>query len=103
MKMTPLRLDTACCLLANWRTDLPRDLDSSSFEGQLILDGWRSRSRHPALRVLRHPEGHEMAWVLATGRVQIRVDLTVPENKRGRQALALYRDLVTCLDRVQAR
>ncbi|MEM7350250.1 MAG: hypothetical protein AAF657_05555 [Acidobacteriota bacterium] len=100
--MTPLRLDSACCYQANWRTDLLRPVDPLALEGQLIAAGWSSHSRHPALKVLRHPQGHEMAWVLPTGRIQIRVDLDVPESERPLRAEGLYGELESCLDRLTA-
>lgn len=100
--MTPLRLDSACCRLANWRTDLPRQVDVAGLVGLLVDAGWSSRSRHPALKVLRHPQGHEMAWVLPTGRIQLRIDVGVAQGQRRSRARAIYDDLAACLDRLAA-
>lgn len=95
--MTPLELDAACCNQANWRTDLPPGLDPGLVEDRMAAAGWTSRSRHPALKVFRHGGGHEVAWVVTTGRVQIRVDLEVPRHRRRRQAEKLYDELGRCL------
>ncbi len=96
--MTPLELDVSCCNRANWRTDLPTEIDAGTVEGRLVEKGYQSRCAHPALRVLRHPEGHELAWVTTSGRVQIRVDIEVPKDERRRRAEALYQDLASCLE-----
>ncbi len=95
--MTPLEPDSACCRQANWRTDLPPGLDVAGVERRMEDAGWTSRSRHPALKVFRHGEGHEVAWVVTTGRVQIRIDFEVPRRQRRRRAQTLYRELGACL------
>ncbi len=95
--MTPLRPDSACCRQLNWRTDLPRDLDPARFEALLAARGWTRRCRHPALKVLRHAEGHEVAWVPASGRVQLRVHVTVAEPERRSRALEIHAGLERCL------
>lgn len=92
-----LRRDSACCRDLNWRTDLPPAITPAPVEKRLGRHGWVSRAAHPALRVLRHPEGHEIAWVLDSGRVQIRVHVTVPRDERRRQAENLLRELEDCL------
>ncbi len=96
--MTPLELDVSCCNRANWRTDLPAEIDAGAVEALLVHKGYQSRCRHPALKVLRHPEGHELAWVTTSGRMQIRVDIEVPKDERRACAEALYRDLESCLE-----
>lgn len=96
--LTPLRLDSACCRELNWRTDLPPKLRPAPVEACLGERGWTSRSCHPVLRVLRHPEGHEMAWVVDSGRVQIRVHVTVPQGQRRGRAAGLYDELGGCLE-----
>ncbi len=100
--MTALTLDSACCHQLNWRTDLPVGLDPAGLEGLLAEEGWKARSRHPALKVLRHAAGHEVAWVVTTGRVQIRVDLGVPRGERRGRARAVHRTLEACVDRLGA-
>ena len=97
--MTPLRLDSACCQLANWRTDFSDRLDPAGFEQQMLAAGWTSRCQHPALKVFRHPVGHEVAWVVTTGRVQIRIDFEVPESSRRQQAAELYEQLAVLVRR----
>ena len=93
LRPTPLRPDSACCRDLNWRTDLPAK-EGGEVEGRLLDRGWTQRCRHQALRVLRHPEGHELAWVLTTGRVQLRVGAWVPQSERAERARSLYDELV---------
>jgi hypothetical protein len=92
-----LRHDAGCCQDLNWRCDLPVDLDPERVEEGLQGRGYVVRCRHAALRVLRHPQGHEMAWVLTSGRVQIRVSLTVEKSAREGVARQLYGELVDTL------
>lgn len=96
--LTPLRLDSACCRDLNWRTDLPPGVRPAPVEACLGERGWTARSHHGVLRVLRHPEGHEMAWVVDSGRVQIRVHVTVPQGERRGRAAGLYGELRGCLE-----
>lgn len=93
MTLPALRLDSACCRRLNWRTDLPPGLPAETLETPLVAKGWTPRCRHPALRVLRHPEGHEIAWVLPTGRIQLRVDLSISKDERANVARALWEEL----------
>lgn len=97
LELTPLKLDASCCNRTNWRADLPAGADVEAVEARLVAKGYISRCHHPALRVLKHPDGHELAWVTRSGRIQIRVDLVVPRKKRRRQAEILYNDLGQCL------
>ncbi len=101
--MTPLILDSACCRQLNWRTDLPVDIDAAGLEGLLAEQGWTNRCRFPALKVLRHAQGHEAAWVVASGRVQLRVHITVEEPDRRARALELYAGFRDCLERLSER
>ncbi len=69
-------------------------LDTQKVEDRFLARGYRSLSQYPALRVFRHREGHEVAWVLTTGRIQIRVNAAVDEAFRGEVAHELHDDLV---------
>ena len=103
--MGPLRPDTACCRQLNWRTDLdPEDLFSpDGLEDEILQSGWCRRSRHAALKVFRHPEGHEIAWVVTTGRIQIRVDLAVPKAHRSDRAHQIFDRLGEWVQKSQSR
>ena len=97
MTMAPLIMDSACCRQLNWRTDVPKSVDPDGFEAQLAKQGWTNRCHHPALRVLSHALGHEVAWVVSSGRMQIRIHVTVEESERRGRALELYAGLQDCL------
>lgn len=98
--MTPLRPDSACCRQLNWRVDVPANIDPARFETLLAEQGWTNRCHHPALRVLSHAQGHEVAWVLASGRMQLRIHVTVDEARRRDRALELYVGFQDCLGRL---
>ncbi len=95
--MTPLRPDSACCRQLNWRSDLPVSIDAVALETLLSERGWTHRCRYPALKVLRHAQGHEAAWVVASGRLQLRVHVTVEESQRRARATELYEGFQDCL------
>lgn len=95
--ISALRRDSACSRNLNWRFDLAENTDSDVVEVVLEDKGWRVRCRHAALRVFRHGEGHELAWALNTGRVQLRVDLAVPPDHRPDVARSLFHRLGTLL------
>ncbi len=95
--MTELGRDGGCGRDLNWRCDLMPGLEPKALERLFVETGYRSLSRHPALKVFRHAEGHELAWVVPTGRVQIRVAPVVEAATREAAARNLYRVLVECL------
>ena len=101
--MTPLRPDSACCRQLNWRTDLPGDIDPDGLEALLAEQGWTNRCHHPALKVLSHRQGHEAAWVVASGRIQVRVHVTVEESERHARALEIHALFQDCLNRLDER
>ncbi len=92
--VTQLSRDSGCTRSLNWRCDLPMGFEAGALESDFVKRGYRSRSQHPALKVFRHPEGHELAWVVTTGRVQIRVAVAVDVTEREEAARDLYGDLV---------
>ena len=94
--VTALTRDSGCCRSLNWRCDLAVGIAGDRVERQLVQHGYVSRCRHANFKVFRHPEGHEMAWVLSTGRVQIRVYPTIEEARRPQVAKSLHGELV-CL------
>lgn len=90
--LSPLRLDSSCCRNLNWRCDLDAEVDAERFESALAAGGYALRCRHPALRVLRRG-GHEVAWVLSTGRLQVRVGIFVDPEAREAVARSLHAEL----------
>ncbi len=101
--MTPLRPDSACCRQLNWRADLPGGIDPESLEALLAKQGWINRCYHPALKVLSHAQGHEAAWVVSSGRIQLRVHITVEESERQARAFELYAGFKDCLAKLTER
>ena len=82
-RLSRLELDASCANRANWRTSVEGgEARTQAVEKALAVDGWSARCRHAKLRVFRRPSGHEIAWVLSTGRLQIRVPLLVDADER---------------------
>lgn len=93
--ISELRRDSGCCRSLNWRCDLePGAVDADKVETVFVEHGYASRCRHPALKVFRHPAGHELAWVVTTGRLQLRVAMAVEEAVRESAAKQLYQELI---------
>ncbi|MCB1056148.1 MAG: hypothetical protein KDD11_11665 [Acidobacteria bacterium] len=88
--LSALERDSGCCRDLNWRCQLGPEIRPEALERRLVAAGYDSRCRHPALRVLRHPSGHELAWVLASGRVQIRIPLGVDVDHRPAAARRIH-------------
>ena len=86
----PLTPESSCCRDLNWRCDLQAEADPGLVEEFLTGQGYLVRCRHPALRVFRHPRGLEIAWVLTTNRVQIRVPVHVAREERPAVAQDVY-------------
>ncbi len=99
LHVTQLSRDSGCARSLNWRCDLPVGFDAVALENAYVASGYSSRSQHPALKVFRHAEGHELAWVVTTGRVQIRVAVGVDGTEREEAARNLYGDLVDLVGR----
>ncbi len=90
--------EPGCCGQLNWRLDLPVDSDFDRLRQQLESVGYRAACRHSFLVVLRHREGHEIAIVPRTGRVQLRVDRLTAEGERATVAAGIAGDLATAMD-----
>jgi hypothetical protein len=99
LAVTPLKRDVGCGNSLNWRCDLRCRPVVSSAETLFVEAGYRSLSALPALKVFRHPGGHEIAWVVRTGRVQIRISSVVAVSEREKAASEMYRKFVDILSR----
>ena len=97
--ISPLCRDTGCGNRLNWRCDVSGTPSPSDVENRFVASGYRSMCSHPSLKVLRHPEGHEVAWVIRTGRIQIRVGTWIDEAQRRATADTLYLELCRRLGR----
>ena len=91
--LTPLEPEHGCCDGLNWRCSTVGPLTADAFEHRTVATGFESRCRHPWLTLIRDEMGNEVAWVPATGRVQLRVHLTVERETRSEIARALYERL----------
>lgn len=100
--LSTLSLDTRCGNRSNWCCRLTAGSEADRLERRLAQRGYRVRCRHAALRVLRHPAGHEVSWALASGRVQIRTDLGLAVELREAAAQEVWRDLEQCLKALAA-
>lgn len=95
--VSELRRDVGCSGNLNWRCELPPNPDPGDIEKRITNGVWTSRCSHPTFRVFRHPDGHEIAWVLSTGRIQIRVSIAVEKRRRKEVATEIYRNLTEYL------
>jgi len=86
-----------CCGGLNWRVDLPAEADPALVAHRLVRMGYTARCEMPSLKVVRHPDGHEIAIVPRSGRVQLRVYMLTPVADRERVATELAADLLACL------
>lgn len=93
MSPLPLARDPGCLGQLGWRSELPPNLDPKVVAERLAPSGFQARVAHPALCLFRNPEGHEVVYVPATGRVGLRLHYGVPEPQR-REAAEALRDLL---------
>jgi hypothetical protein len=77
-----LSRDPGCLGQLGWRTQLPPGADLGTTVDRLVAAGMIVRIRSTALCLLRHPDGHELVLVPATGRVAIRVDYRTEVDRR---------------------
>lgn len=93
-RLGPLEQDASCSNRTHWCTSVAGgEGRAGAVERSLEGGGWQLRCRHPRLRVFRRQSGHEIAWVLPSGRVQIRVPLLVDHGEREASARAVWREL----------
>ena len=92
-----VELEQSCFERLNWRCTLrapPRETASlASLVPALVSRGYSELKRVPTVLEAFHPDGHRVAIIPATGRIQIRVSLNVPEEMRGGVALQVAEEL----------
>jgi len=96
--LSELVRDSGCCQDLNWRCEVPSGVLPETLEGPLEVWGFAARCRHPGLWVFRHPEGHELAWVVASGRLQIRIGIHIPRPERGALAQEFHHHLARLVE-----
>ena len=95
--LSELSRDSACCRDLNWRCDLTSEVSPEALAASLGEQGWVVRCRHVNLKVFRHAQGHEIAWVTSTGRVQIRVAFEIEREERPGLAVEIFEMLSLAL------
>ncbi len=88
-----LEREVTCLRSLNWRCDLLPGRGPLVLE-HLLRNGWSAIPGPPGLSVIRHADLHEIALVVRSGRVQIRVHYTVPEAERRQAAERVFVALV---------
>ncbi|MCG8460713.1 MAG: hypothetical protein MI919_30895 [Holophagales bacterium] len=91
--LSALEPDPSCCDRTNWRCTLGTTVDPEALERSLADRGYRAPLRHPRLRIFRRMDGHEIAWVLDSGRIQIRVPLGLAADSRADAARQVWLEL----------
>ena len=91
--LSSLGRDSSCCQDLNWRCDVSPRADAEGLQESLLSAGYHLRCNHPALRVFRFGTEHELAWVVSSGRIQIRVGLDIPQDQRCEAAQGIYQRL----------
>ena len=89
-----VELENSCFERINWRCTLrspPRE--PASLVPALVSRGYTELKRVPYVLEVFHPDGHRVAIVPATGRIQLRVAVQVPEELRAQTALRLAEEL----------
>lgn len=87
--MIGLRPDPSCRYLLSWAIEVGGGLTPGSFVDNLIERGWTDTSRVEVLRQIVHPDGHELLFVPATGRLQLRLHYLIPKHQRRAVAAAI--------------
>ena len=95
-----LSREVTCIRSMAWRCDLPPELNWSALVEQMLTFGLTQEKAVRGLIRLMNARGDEVIFVAASGRVQIRVHYTVPEDQRRFAAERLFQHLVYALRRI---
>jgi hypothetical protein len=87
-----------CIRALAWNADFPPEADLSTLPTRLAEVGFTVARVVGGFTSLRDGEGNEIALVLATHRVQLRVSYLVPEIERRHAAERLYTHVLRALD-----
>jgi len=103
-----VELENSCFERLNWRCTLrvPRGevtTGLASLVPALVARGYSELKRVPTVLEAFHPDGHRVAIIPATGRIQIRVSMNVPEEGRGGVALQIAEELGVVAEEVAVR
>lgn len=95
-----LSREVTCIRSMAWRCDLPPGLNWAALVEQLQTFGLSSAQAVRGLHRMVNERGDEVIIVAASGRVQLRVHYTVPEEQRRFAAERLFQYLVYSLRRI---
>jgi hypothetical protein len=96
-RVAPLTREVTCIRSLAWRVDLEPTQDFDALSRELCARGFATAVSIAAMRKWTTPEGHEIVIVSRTGRAQIRVHYTIPEEQRRFTAERLYVVLVAAV------
>jgi len=89
-----VELENSCFERLNWRCTLRSPPgEPASLLPALVSRGYTEVKRVPTVLEAFHPDGHRVAVIPATGRIQIRVAMQVPEEQRAEMALRIAEEL----------
>lgn len=93
------RLEPGCVQGLKWGAQLTLDpAETAAWVAQLCRRGYRvSSQRVPGLISMSHPEGHQLLFVPASGRLQIRLDLATDRDARRQCADRVWEELQQAL------
>ncbi len=95
-----LTREATCIRSLAWRCDLPVQLSWARLQDELVVSGLVSRPTVRGLVRYANVTQDELVLVPASGRVQLRVHYTVPEQERRFVAEMLFQTLVYALRRL---
>lgn len=89
-----IELENSCFERINWRCTLRSPPgEPASLVPALVARGYTELKRVPQVLEVFHPDGHRVAIIPSTGRIQLRVAIQVPEERRPEVALRLAEEL----------
>lgn len=93
-----IELENGCFERLNWRCTLRAPpAEAASIVPALVARGYSEVKRVPQVLEAFHPEGHRVAVVPSTGRIQIRVALKVEEARRGEVAMEIAEEVAAAI------
>jgi len=93
-----IELENGCFERLNWRCTLRAPpQEAASILPALVARGYAEVKRVPQVLEAFHPQGHRVAVVPSTGRIQIRVALKVEEARRGEVALEVAEEVAAAI------
>lgn len=100
--VTPAEPEPGCVGVLNWRSSIEPPYVVPLGEALAAAPSWAMRASHvPVLIVLRRNDRTEILLVPKTGRIQIRVDHAVPQEKREAIIHSAMADVQEAADKIR--